>query len=153
MRWGFTLEWITLGWSVVGIVVLTLAAIAARSVALTGFALDSVIEIGASTVVLWELSGFGERRRRRALQLIGIAFALLAVYVAVQSTVVLVTGYQPGPSPSGIVWTAITAVVMFSLASAKLARALRWATRCSAPRGGSHSSMAFCPSPSCSAWS
>ena len=81
MRWGFTLEWITLGWNVVGIVVLTLAAIAARSVALTGFALDSLIEIGASTVVLWELSGTGERRRRRALRLIGFAFALLAVYL------------------------------------------------------------------------
>jgi divalent metal cation (Fe/Co/Zn/Cd) transporter len=111
MRWGFTLEWITLCWNV--------AAIAARSVALTGFALDSLIEIGASTVVLWELSDTGEGRRRRALRLIGFAFALLAVYLAVQSTVVLVTGYRPGPSPAGIVWTAITAVVMFSLAFGK----------------------------------
>jgi hypothetical protein len=35
------------------------AAVAARSVALAGFGLDSLIEIGASMVVLWELSGSG----------------------------------------------------------------------------------------------
>jgi len=40
-------------------------AISARSVALAGFALDSLIEIGASTVVIWELSGTGEERQRR----------------------------------------------------------------------------------------
>jgi len=54
-----------------GIVVLAIAAIAARSVALAGFGLDSPIEIGASVVVIWELSGTGLRRQRRALRLIG----------------------------------------------------------------------------------
>ena len=52
---GFALEYATLGWNVVGIVVLAVAAISARSVALAGFGLDSLIEIGASTVVIWEL--------------------------------------------------------------------------------------------------
>jgi hypothetical protein len=55
--------------------VLAYAAIAARSVALAGFVLDSLIEIGASAVVIWELSGTGEARRRRALRLVGVAFA------------------------------------------------------------------------------
>jgi divalent metal cation (Fe/Co/Zn/Cd) transporter len=113
------LEWITLTWNVVGIVVLAFAALAARSVALTGFGLDSLIEIGASTVVLWELSGTGEQRQRRALRLIGIAFVLLAVYLTVQSTVVLLTGQRPGPSPVGIAWTGITAIAMFALAFGK----------------------------------
>jgi divalent metal cation (Fe/Co/Zn/Cd) transporter len=90
-----------------------------RSVALAGFGLDSLIEIGASTVVIWELSGSGEARRRRALGLIGIAFALLAVYLLVQSTVVLVTGFRSGRSLAGIVWTALTAVAMFALAASK----------------------------------
>jgi hypothetical protein len=71
---------------VVGVVVLAITAITARSVALAGFGLDSLIEIGASTVVIWELSGAGEARQRRALRLIGVAFALLAVYLAAQST-------------------------------------------------------------------
>jgi divalent metal cation (Fe/Co/Zn/Cd) transporter len=119
LRRGFALEYTTLGWNVIGIVVLAITAISARSVALAGFGLDSLIEIGASTVVLWELSGTGQVRQRRALQLIGVAFAALAVYLAVQSTLVLVTGYHPRPSTVGIVWTAITAIVMFALAAGK----------------------------------
>jgi divalent metal cation (Fe/Co/Zn/Cd) transporter len=121
LRRGFALECITLGWNVAGIVVLGLAAVAARSVALAGFGLDSLIEIGASIVVIWELSGTGQERQHRALRLIGIAFTLLAAYLAVQSTVVLATGYHPRHSPAGIGWTAITAVVMFALAAGKTA--------------------------------
>jgi len=113
------LEYATLGWNVVGIVVLAVAAVAARSVALAGFGLDSLIEIGASTVVLWELSGSGEDRQRRALRLIGVGFALLALYLLVQSTWVLAAGFRPHHSPLGIAWTAVTAAVMFSLAAGK----------------------------------
>src|SRR5436305_8919100 len=105
---GVLLERITLGWNVVGIVVLAWTAIAARSVALAGFGLDSLIEIGASTVVLWELAGSGEQRRRRALRLIGAAFVVLAMYIAVQSTVALITAHHPKHSIPGIAWTAVT---------------------------------------------
>jgi divalent metal cation (Fe/Co/Zn/Cd) transporter len=119
LRRGFVLEWITLGWNVAGIVVLAAAALAARSVALAGFGLDSLIEIGASTVVIWELSGSGEARQQRALRMIGAAFALLAVYLLIQSTWVLAAGYHPGHSLAGIAWTAITAVAMFALAAGK----------------------------------
>jgi divalent metal cation (Fe/Co/Zn/Cd) transporter len=119
LRRGFALEYATLAWNVVGIVVLTIAAISARSVALTGFGLDSLIEIGSSTVVIWELSGTGAERQRRALRLIGAGFALLAVYLAVQSIIVLVTGFHPRHSPLGIAWTAVTAAVMFALAAGK----------------------------------
>ncbi|WP_042404907.1 cation transporter [Streptacidiphilus carbonis] len=119
LRRGFALEYATLAWNVVGIVVLAVAALSARSVALAGFGLDSLIEIGASTVVIWELSATGEDRQRRALRLIGGAFAVLAVYLSVQSIVVLAAGYHPHHSVLGIVWTAITAVVMFALAAGK----------------------------------
>jgi divalent metal cation (Fe/Co/Zn/Cd) transporter len=119
VRRGLLLEYTTLGWNVVGIVVLAWAAIAARSVALAGFGLDSLIEIGASIVVVWELSGADERRQHRALRLIAIAFALLAAYLAVQSSITLIVGYQPRHSPAGIVWTAATGAVMFALAAGK----------------------------------
>lgn len=119
VRRGLALEYVTLGWNVIGIVVLAVAALAARSVALAGFGLDSLIEIGASTVVIWELSGTGEDRRRRALKLIGAGFVLLAAYLLVQSTWVLATGFRPRHSPLGIGWTAVTAVVMFALAAGK----------------------------------
>jgi divalent metal cation (Fe/Co/Zn/Cd) transporter len=119
LRRGFLLEYLTLGWNVVGILVLAVAAVAARSVALAGFGLDSLIEIGASAVVIWELSGTGEARQRRALRLIGAAFLLLAIYLLIQSTWVIVAGFRPHHSPLGIVWTAVTAAVMFFLAAGK----------------------------------
>ena len=119
LRRGRGLEIATLSWNVVGIVVLAVAAIAARSVALAGFGLDSLIEIGASIVVLWELAGTGEDRQRRALSLIGGAFVALALYLTVQSSLVLAVAFHPRHSLLGIVWTAITAGAMFALAAGK----------------------------------
>jgi divalent metal cation (Fe/Co/Zn/Cd) transporter len=119
LRRGFALEYATLGWNVAGIVVLAVAAISARSVALAGFGLDSLVEIGASTVVIWELSAAGEDRQRRALRLIGVGFALLAAYLLAQSTLVLASGFHPRHSSLGIGWTAVTAAVMFALAFGK----------------------------------
>jgi divalent metal cation (Fe/Co/Zn/Cd) transporter len=116
---GFVLEYVTLSWNVAGIVVLALASFSARSVALAGFGLDSLIEIVASTVVIWELSGTGEERQRRGLRLIGFAFAALAAYLLAQSTVVLVLGYHSRHSVPGIIWSAATAAVMFTLAAGK----------------------------------
>jgi len=116
---GYLLEATTLGWNVIGVGVLAVAALAARSVALGGFGFDSLIEIGASIVVIWELGGVGGGRQRRAMRLIGGAFLILAVYLAVQSTVVLAIAYHPQHSPLGIVWTSGTALVMFGLAAGK----------------------------------
>jgi len=119
LRRGLRLEYATLGWNVVGLFVLAWAAWRARSVALAGFGLDSLIEIGASVVVVWELTGTDEERQRRALRLIGTAFAVLGAYLALQGTVVLAVGHHAKHSPVGIVWTALTAVVMFALAWGK----------------------------------
>jgi divalent metal cation (Fe/Co/Zn/Cd) transporter len=116
---GRRLEAATLGWNVVGVFVLAYAAIAARSVALAGFGLDSLIEIGASTVVLWELADVDAGRQHRAMRLIGFAFVGLALYLGIQSTVVLVIGFRPHHSVLGIAWTALTAAVMFGLAFGK----------------------------------
>jgi divalent metal cation (Fe/Co/Zn/Cd) transporter len=119
LRRGRVLEWITLGWNVVGVAILAILAIETSSVALAGFGLDSLIEIGASAVVLWELSGTGEVRQRRALRLIGAAFVALAGYLLVQSIVALAIAHHPEPGAGGAVWTAVTALVMFTLAALK----------------------------------
>ena len=119
LRRGRQLEIVTLGWNVVGVIILVLAALSAKSVALAGFGLDSLIEIGASTVVLWELADVSQTRQRRAMRLIGFAFVALSVYLAVQSTVVLAVGFRPRHSPIGIAWTAATALAMFGLATGK----------------------------------
>ena len=112
LRRGRRLEATTLGWNVAGIVALAIATVQARSVALFGFGLDSLIEIGASTVVLWELADTAHDRQARALRLIGWAFVALAAYLAVQSTVVLAVGYRSHHSLLRVIWTALTAAVM-----------------------------------------
>jgi divalent metal cation (Fe/Co/Zn/Cd) transporter len=70
-------------------------------------------------VVLWELSGSGEQRQRRALRLIGGAFVALALYLLVQCTAALIVSHHAAHSPGGIAWTAVTAGVMFTLAAGK----------------------------------
>jgi hypothetical protein len=53
IRRGLLLEYLTLGWNVVGVVIVVAAAYKARSVALAGFGLDSLIEIFASLVIVY----------------------------------------------------------------------------------------------------
>jgi divalent metal cation (Fe/Co/Zn/Cd) transporter len=119
LRRGLRLEYATLAWNAVGIAVLGVAAVTARSVALAGFGLDSLIEIGASTVVVWEISGADAEREHRALRMVGIAFLALAAYLAIQAAVVLALRHHAAPSPLGIAWTAASALVMFGLAAGK----------------------------------
>jgi divalent metal cation (Fe/Co/Zn/Cd) transporter len=118
-RTGIVLEAVTLAWNVVGVVLLAFLAWQSASVALLGFGLDSLIEIGASTVVIWELTGTDERRQRIALRLIGWAFVLLAAYLLVQAAVALISGHRATPLLGGIGWTALTAAAMFALAWGK----------------------------------
>jgi divalent metal cation (Fe/Co/Zn/Cd) transporter len=116
---GVALEALTLSWNVAGVMVLAVLAMRAHSVALLGFGLDSLIEIGASAVVIWELRGEDPARERRALGVIAVGFVAISLYLAAQSAAVLATRSRPHPSPWGIVWTAATALVMFTLARAK----------------------------------
>jgi divalent metal cation (Fe/Co/Zn/Cd) transporter len=119
LRRGLALESATLAWNVVGTVVVIAAALAAGSVALAGFGLDSLIEIGASTIVIWQLNDTTGTRERRALRLIGIAFLALALYIAGQAAYTLLADSRPRHSTLGIAWTAVTFVVMLALAAGK----------------------------------
>ena len=111
-----------MGWNVIGSVLVLAAAVTARSVALAGFGLDSLIEIVASLVVVWQLQEMqAVERERRALQIISVAFLLLAFYIAGQSIYVLVSEAHPHHSLVGIVWLALTAAAMFALAAGKRA--------------------------------
>ena len=62
LKRGLLLEYLTLGWNVVGVIIVILAAFTAHSVALAGFGLDSLIEIFASVVVVWQLTGVNLHR-------------------------------------------------------------------------------------------
>jgi divalent metal cation (Fe/Co/Zn/Cd) transporter len=125
VRRGLLLEYTTLGWNVVGSVVIMAAAIEAKSVALAGFGLDSLIEIFASMIVVWQLKGANRRRERTALRLISIAFFALAIYVLIQSAYTLWSGARPAPSTGGLIWLAMTVAAMLLLAWGKLSTGRR----------------------------
>lgn len=113
------LEYATLGWNVVGTVIVVTAALVAHSVALIGFGIDSLIEIFDSMVVVWQLRDVGHDRERPALRLIGGALFALAIYVLIQAIRVLVTQSHPGTSIPGIAWLAATLGAMLLLSLGK----------------------------------
>ena len=119
LKRGLRLEYITLAWNVIGSAIVISSAIAAGSVALAGFGIDSLIEIFASVVVVWQLNGSAQHRERRALRLIGSAFFALVVYVLFQSARTVLLQAHPETSPFGIIWLAATLVAMLLLARGK----------------------------------
>jgi divalent metal cation (Fe/Co/Zn/Cd) transporter len=119
LKRGLYLEFTTLVWNVVGVMIVVLAAFSANSVALAGFGLDSLIEIFASVVVIWQLKGVNQSREKLALRLIGTAFFVLALYVLIQSARTLLTQEYPGTSIPGIVWLSTTLIVMLLLSWGK----------------------------------
>jgi divalent metal cation (Fe/Co/Zn/Cd) transporter len=126
LRRGLRLEYATLAWNVGGSVVLLAAAAAVGSLALAGFGVDSIIEIVASAVVVWQLKGtVDDARDRRALRIIAVAFGLLALYIAVQAAHTLLAADHPGTSAVGIAWLALTVAAMLTLAAAKRATGQR----------------------------
>ncbi len=119
-RLGLVLEYLTLAWNAIGFPITMYAGSQAGSIALIGFSLDSVIEIGASTIVIWQLNDSDNKQRERlALRLIGGAFLLQAVYVMLQSIIVLFSRSIPQSSTVGIIWQTLTFIVMLSLAAGK----------------------------------
>jgi len=98
------LSWLSLVWmSVEGAVGIS-AALAAGSVALLGFGLDSVIEALASVIVIWRFTGprrLSEHAEERAQRLVAISFFLLAPYVAQDAIRRLINGEHPRSARSG----------------------------------------------------
>lgn len=122
-RRALVLEYATIAWNVgEAVFTITLGSLAG-SLALIGFGTVSVVEVFASSVVVWHVrtGGAGDHRQRtgRALRLIAGAFAVLAVALIVAAVGDLTSGRRPGESPWGIVYLAVTAVVMFALAMLK----------------------------------
>ena len=118
-RRGFALEYASMAWMAAEAAIAITAGLAASSIALTGFGLDSVIEFFASAIVIWQLRGEGEARETRAVRLIGVTFFALAAYLTIESIHDLVTHARPGQSIPGLAITAAALIVMPALAIAK----------------------------------
>jgi divalent metal cation (Fe/Co/Zn/Cd) transporter len=121
---GRRLQYATIAWNLMEVVVTVGLGIVAGSLALIAFGLDSLVEVFASVVVIWFIANHHqERRARRALRLVGVAFAVLAAYLIAASVYSLVQADAAESSPLGVAYLAATACVMFGLAKTKRALA------------------------------
>jgi divalent metal cation (Fe/Co/Zn/Cd) transporter len=122
-RRGRRLEYATTAWNCLEAIVAIATGVAAGSLALVAFGLDSCVEVFASIVVLWHLGGAPEdadpARARRAVRLIAGAFGVLGVYLLVSAVRGFVTHHTPESSILGTAFIAATVLVMFSLAWGK----------------------------------
>jgi divalent metal cation (Fe/Co/Zn/Cd) transporter len=109
-------------WHLVEFAIALGAGIAASSIALVGFGLDSLVEVFAGLIVVWRFSARradGDLAERRAQQLIAGSFVVLAAYICAEAIHTLVAGQHPKPSWVGIALAAFTAATMPLLARAK----------------------------------
>ena len=107
--------------AVEGAVAIT-AGVAASSIALVGFGLDSVIEGVASLIIIWRFTGnrtFSHDAEQRAQKLVAIQFFLLAPYVGFESIKALATGEHAAVSWVGIALAVGSVVLMPILGIAK----------------------------------
>lgn len=122
-RVGRGLQWATIGWNALEVFVTIGLGVAAGSLALIAFGLDSLVEVFASLVVVRNLRpgvvAARSFRDRQAMRLVAVAFAALACYLLVASIRTLVVQEQPDSSPVGIAYLGVTALVMFTLANLK----------------------------------
>jgi divalent metal cation (Fe/Co/Zn/Cd) transporter len=120
-RW---LNAVTIGWNVVEALVALSAGVAAGSLSLVAFGLDSCVEVSAAVVLAWRLAR--ERRAgcrlpddRRATRALALSFFALAGWVSVQAGLDLLGRDEASVSEVGIAVTALSLVTMPVLARAK----------------------------------
>ena len=127
------LAWFTIAWNTIEGIVAVGAGIAAGSIALVGFGLDSGVEVFAGAVVVWQLRGLSEEKEQRALRLIAVSFFALAAYTITEATRDLLDGDHAATSLVGVVLATVSLLVMPALAVAKRRTADSSGTRWSSP--------------------
>jgi len=133
VRAGVRVEQLTIGWMTVEAIVALTAGLLARSVLLTAFGIDSVIELVTGGVLLWRLSTEArggslervERAENRAAWVTGIGLVLLCLYIIASAGVSLWTHSRPASEPAGIALALVAVVGMPLLARRKRAIAAR----------------------------
>jgi divalent metal cation (Fe/Co/Zn/Cd) transporter len=125
-RWAWWLTALTIGWNSLEAIVAIASGVMAGSIALVGFGLDSIVEVGSALVIVWRLSHRGadheadQRIERRAVRLIALTFLAIAVYVLYDSASKLLgVSDEPISSPIGLAITTLSLVVMPTIALAK----------------------------------
>lgn len=120
LRTGVRIEVVTVLWMVAEGAIAIVSGVMARSLLLTAFGLDSVIELVSGGILLWRLvieARHGEAKRaewaeRRAAWVVAIALALLCVYVLGSAVYGLITRARPESSLIGAAVALAAVVVM-----------------------------------------
>jgi len=137
LRRALRLEYLTIGWNIVEGLIAVTAALAAGSVALLGFGIDSFVETASGAILLWRLRTEARHLApidlaaldRRAHRFVGLSLFLLAAYVAIDASHALLTGERPAPTLVGLGLTSLSLPVMLWLGRAKRRAALRLESR------------------------
>jgi len=124
VRRGLRLNYLTIGYNTLEAIVALAAGVAAGSIALIGFGVDSVIEVTASLAAQWRLRADLDPVRRERVEhftvrIIGGTFLALAAYVAYESINTLVAREEPDGSVIGVILLTVSVIVMPLLARAK----------------------------------
>jgi divalent metal cation (Fe/Co/Zn/Cd) transporter len=124
VRRGRRLEYFTIAWNSLEGLLAVAMGVVAGSISLVGFGLDSFIEVTSGSVLLWRMSVDAdmhrrERNEKRALQVVGLCFLLVAGYIAYESGMDLVSRRVPEHSVPGIILACVSLVVMPLLSRAK----------------------------------
>jgi divalent metal cation (Fe/Co/Zn/Cd) transporter len=120
MRTAIRLVVATMAYNSLEAVIALWSGVAAGSIALVGFGLDSIIELAAAAVLFWRLrkdargadADTVERTELQVRHFVGWTFLALAVYVSVQSVWSLWTADAPEESLAGISLAVASLVVM-----------------------------------------
>jgi len=121
---GVRVEIVTIAWMIIEAAAAIGSGIVARSILLTAFGIDSVIELLSAGVLLWRLRAemrgdSSEDVERRAGWISGTLLVLLCCYIIVASIIGLVKHIGPDTSLLGIVISAAAVVLMPLLATWK----------------------------------
>ena len=123
----FRLEWLTAGWMTIEAAVAIGAGIAAHSLTLIAFGIDSIIELVSAGVLLWRLAveikhgeEFSEATERLASRIGGALLIFLTLYVVASAGWSLWNRTGQEFSTAGLIVAVLAIPVMYLLAKAKL---------------------------------
>jgi divalent metal cation (Fe/Co/Zn/Cd) transporter len=124
-RKGLRLEYFTVGYNIIEAVASLAFGLAAHSIALVGFGLDSIVESLSGLVLIWRLRQHGKIPKEKekeiedkAMKFVAISFFILGAYVLFESTEQLILREIPQPSFPGIV-IAIASMIIMPILSVK----------------------------------
>jgi divalent metal cation (Fe/Co/Zn/Cd) transporter len=100
------------------------AGVAARSISLVGFGIDSFIEVASGATLLWRMSVDADvesrdRNEKPSLRIVGLCFIALAVYITYEAVSDLITKTAPEHSLPAVILACVSLVAMPFLSRAK----------------------------------